>query len=413
MEEVLANWKYQDFKYALDVEIKEAAAGFVRIGYFLKIARDTRVLEESGYTSVADFAKAEYGLSKDVVSRYIAINDKYSENGYSDKLQEKYRDFGVAKLAEMLTLPEAIASELTPDITRSEIQNIKHELKEEENTTDLEIMMEQPRAEIELWNNLESIIYEYMKEPAHYERFYNMYHPQIKKAAGIIEEIDKIFADVDMLLNAIAPTGIANIRVKVPQVGRLMLNITGTEDDLVVINMRSMEKEEYSWDSLGEAYKKLYIVGAGDWKQAYTTLYGAIEENSQVAPVQLPEETAEILNTEAVATSQQEEAENTEEIEPETVENSQVAPVQLSENPENTECDEDFSLNPPEIEVEQEDTATDEEEKKNAAKLHTLKMLEKYYTYMMDDEKEILDRILEDCKRRKREYGFDDVGSTL
>ena len=128
MNEVLDNWKYQDFKVALDVEIKEAAAGFVRIGYLLKIARDTRVLEESGYATVADFAKAEYGLSKDVVSRYIAINDKYSENGYSDKLQERYQNFGVAKLAEMLTLPEAIAEELTPAITRNEIQEIKHEL---------------------------------------------------------------------------------------------------------------------------------------------------------------------------------------------------------------------------------------------------------------------------------------------
>lgn len=39
---------------------------------------------------IAEFAKAEYGLSKDIVSRYIAINDRYSEGGYSDRLQDKY-----------------------------------------------------------------------------------------------------------------------------------------------------------------------------------------------------------------------------------------------------------------------------------------------------------------------------------
>lgn len=59
------------------------------------------------------------------------------------------------------------------------------------------------------------------------------------------------------------------------------------------------------------------------------------------------------------------------------------------------------------------DTDTNEEEKENARKLHALKMLEKYYIYMSDEEAGILERILEDCKRRKREYGLDDVGSTV
>ena len=59
------------------------------------------------------------------------------------------------------------------------------------------------------------------------------------------------------------------------------------------------------------------------------------------------------------------------------------------------------------------DTDTSEEEKANARRLHALKMLEKYYIYMSDEEVGILERMLEDCKRRKREYGLDDVGSTI
>ncbi len=58
------------------------------------------------------------------------------------------------------------------------------------------------------------------------------------------------------------------------------------------------------------------------------------------------------------------------------------------------------------------DTDTNEDEKKNARRLHALKMLEKYYIYMSDEEVGILERMLEDCKRRKMEYGLDDVGST-
>lgn len=52
------------------------------------------------------------------------------------------------------------------------------------------------------------------------------------------------------------------------------------------------------------------------------------------------------------------------------------------------------------------DTDTTEEEKANAGKLHVLKMLGSYYTWMSEEERSILERILEDCKRRKREYSL-------
>lgn len=58
------------------------------------------------------------------------------------------------------------------------------------------------------------------------------------------------------------------------------------------------------------------------------------------------------------------------------------------------------------------DTDTNEEEKENTRRLHALKMLEKYYIYLSGEEVEILEAMLEDCKRRKREYGIEDVGST-
>ncbi len=59
------------------------------------------------------------------------------------------------------------------------------------------------------------------------------------------------------------------------------------------------------------------------------------------------------------------------------------------------------------------DTDTNEDEKERAITLHTLKQLEGYYIYLFDEERDLLKRMLEDCKRRKREYGFEDAGSTL
>lgn len=58
------------------------------------------------------------------------------------------------------------------------------------------------------------------------------------------------------------------------------------------------------------------------------------------------------------------------------------------------------------------DTDTKNNEKENTRKLHAIKMLEKYYIYLNDEATNILENMLEDCKRRKREYAFDDVDET-
>lgn len=80
---------YVDFKASMDAVVERVEEGFVQIGYYLKIARDTQVLQESGYKSVTDFAAAEYGLDKSAVSRFIAINDRFAEDGYSDRLKDQ------------------------------------------------------------------------------------------------------------------------------------------------------------------------------------------------------------------------------------------------------------------------------------------------------------------------------------
>ena len=287
MNEVAAG-TYKDFKLEMDKEIRAAAAGFVKIGYLLKVARDTDVLRESGYQSVAEFAKAEYGLEKDVVSRYIAINDRYSENGYSEYLQEKYSSYGVAKLAEMITLPEEIAEQIQPDMTRKEIQELKHEYKEEQKITDLEVMMED-RVEMDLDNVLEEVLYEHFKSAIKYKRFFHIYHEALKASGG---DIEGCFSSIGQMMDVLAPHGFANIRERISGKGRLMLTINGEDEDLVVTNMRSMEKETFQWAAAGEALKKLYQP-ADRWEDAHRMLYDEEpEENEEVAPVQ-PEKAQE------------------------------------------------------------------------------------------------------------------------
>lgn len=299
MNEITFQGNYNDFKVQMDVEIKEAAEGFVRIGYLLKVARDTNVLYESGYKSVSEFAKAEYGLSADIVSRYIAINDKYSEEGYSDRLQDRYRAYGVAKLAEMLSLPDAIAEQIPADMTKQEIRDIKRDLKEEQKITDLEVMLE-PKTENEFTTNLQKTLYEYFKQAdvfKEYHETYNKIFDMYDTNELDAERIDKIFKDKDQILDVLAPSGMSNIRVRVSGLGRMMLVLDYDLDNVQLTNMRSMEKEEYSYDDVAEVFKMLsypYLA----WENAYFEIYEVHpERKEEIAPAQVENEPKEQVNT--------------------------------------------------------------------------------------------------------------------
>ena len=146
MEHIIYQKTYQEYKQELDAVLTRTAEDFVQIGYLLKVARDTNVLEESGYATVTDFAKAEYGIDKTQVSRFISINDRFSEDGYSDHLLPSYKGFGYAKLTLMLQIPDEINEALPPTLSKAEIQDIKDEVDAEDKVTDIEVEIERAEA---------------------------------------------------------------------------------------------------------------------------------------------------------------------------------------------------------------------------------------------------------------------------
>lgn len=219
---------FQAFQEAMDREIREASEGFVRIGYLLKVARDTEVLRESGFKSVTEFASSRYGLTPDIVSRYMAINDRFSEGGYSDRLKEQYQPYGVTKLAEMLTLSDEVIEAIPAEATRQEIREIKAEIAEEMQKTDLEVMMEEP--EIKLDTLAQQVLYQYFdKMPERYPKVFTAaYQPDAEEA----------------LLEALAPTVTGMAMVRVEGKGKLMFSIDGRE--ISIVNVRSQIRTEYT-----------------------------------------------------------------------------------------------------------------------------------------------------------------------
>lgn len=277
MKELQTKKSYKDFKTELDNELKKSVESFVRIGYLLKVARDTDILYESGYPNMQEFAKAEYNLSKDQVSRFIAINDKYSIDGYSDRLQEKYEGYGVAKLAEMLTLPEAVADIIVPEMTRAEIQEIKREVKEEQEVSDIEVILEKKDTNLEDMNLTQKFMHQY---------FYENRLDFIGMAAVIQGELKTTEEEVEEMLQILAPSGIATKKVRIAGIGKLFLSIKGKDNNLNLVNVRTNETEEMSWINFLDDVCSLYGNRASkkDWEAYYNEPFET--ENEKVAPVQ-------------------------------------------------------------------------------------------------------------------------------
>ena len=112
-------------KKELEEELRGAAAGFVRIGYLLRKIEETQGYKQDGCDSLTEWAEQEYGLSASSVSRFMAINKKYSVDGYSKQLRIEYAKYGQAKLQEMLTLPEEDLQMVSPEMKRADIREIK------------------------------------------------------------------------------------------------------------------------------------------------------------------------------------------------------------------------------------------------------------------------------------------------
>ena len=97
---------------------------FVKIGYLLRKIDDNELYKQDGYKSIAEFAKAECGLSPSDTTRFIQINKKYSIGGNSEELRPEFLEYGQSKLAAMLALPDADLNMITPQTSREDIREL-------------------------------------------------------------------------------------------------------------------------------------------------------------------------------------------------------------------------------------------------------------------------------------------------
>lgn len=119
------NVSYDDAKIFIRTNIESAARSFIAIGYYLKLIRDGELYREEGHENIWDFAMAEYGISKSTASRYMSMNDRFSLDGNSPIVDQKYKDFEKSKLQEMLSLTDEQLEQVTPEMKVQEIRGMR------------------------------------------------------------------------------------------------------------------------------------------------------------------------------------------------------------------------------------------------------------------------------------------------
>lgn len=275
---------YQEYKQELDAVLTRTAEDFVQIGYLLKVARDTNILAESGYATVTDFAKAEYGIDKTQVSRFISINDRFSEDGYSDHLLTSYKGFGYAKLTLMLQIPDEINEVLPPTLSKAEIQDIKDEVDAESKVTDIEVEIEKAEAA--------AVTDKPMLPPEGSPLKRNLWQLG-KEQEELFRKLWRIcflhtaFGNKNNaeIMDVLIPQGDAVYTVRIP--GERRTQIIVNSDGATIVNLKTLERSKYTEDQICDAVRSL-IDGGSSPEEQYKKIYGEdlTPEEPEIAPVQ-------------------------------------------------------------------------------------------------------------------------------
>ena len=282
---------YSDLKKAVDNAMAQAVENFVLIGYLLRKAKEEpELLIGSGYADYKEFAKCEYGLEESQVSRFISINERYGDGA---QLLPQFRGYGQSKLAEMLTLPAAVAEELPTEITRQEIRDLKKEIAEENKVSELELHVE--RAEhpnVDIWR-------EFLKDWMHR-------NPQKYLEIDIDDEYETL------LMNCA-------LTARVPGEGKFMM--TEKDREITLTNLRTSEKQKLTAEEVEDLIdeinsENLFTVAA--WQE----IFG--EDFPRIAPAQEPSDKENKPKSEE---NEAETTENKEIEEPETVADKENKPI--------------------------------------------------------------------------------------
>lgn len=118
---------YQDSIDIIHEELHKTRKSFVKIGWYLKHINEGEMYAEDGYSNIYEFAHEKFNISQPTATRFINLCNEFSVGHDSPELDERYLDFSVSQLFEMLPMKPEEKEQITSDMTVQEIREKKRE----------------------------------------------------------------------------------------------------------------------------------------------------------------------------------------------------------------------------------------------------------------------------------------------
>ncbi len=252
----------KEIKMLLQDQLDNIAEGFVSIGFYLKYTRDNELYKQEGHEDIYAFAAAVFNLSRTTALRFMQVNDEYSIDGNSPEIDERYRGYGSSKLTEMLQIPKEIREEIPPEATRSQIREIKREIKGENEVCAGAQSIENTECEGD-WKEQEKALEKILKSWLRTDGkplFEELYELAVIKADKWSEE-ELNFQSMLLL----APS---KFRMIMTEEGRMML-----KEDGLMLMVPGLGNQKLGYKNLIETFVTMFFCADGP-EAAYMDVYG-------------------------------------------------------------------------------------------------------------------------------------------
>ena len=240
---------------------------FVRIGWQLSRIDKSGAYKNDGYNTIAEFAKAEYGMSATGTSRFIRVYEKYSVPGDTPELRDEYKDYNRSQLEEMLQIPEEDHEMIRPEAHKEDIRELNRFNRENESNPD----------NLLDWKNAQTT------EEKIQATIYEFWH-DTRDAMNTFFGSDMEMRD---LAEMISPSGSRSYRK-----GTVFLLFYGMDTEILV-KVFGDDPVKMTYQEFADRTRQIFEGAAGD--RAWETCFGeAVESNKIEQTEQLQEQEDQI-----------------------------------------------------------------------------------------------------------------------
>lgn len=119
-------------------DVNDIKTNAIRFGFHLMECKENKYYEDYGFNNFYEFIEKNWRLGKSTVSRYINLFMEFSlcqDGRHKIFLDNKYEEYSYSQLSEMLPLSDKQRKQIKPEMTITEIRELKKSWKKEKQSS--------------------------------------------------------------------------------------------------------------------------------------------------------------------------------------------------------------------------------------------------------------------------------------